>query len=113
MAICIFKVGIAYDPADRWSNQQFGYMRDRQWMFMDVMVADSAEECRCLEQELIAALKLLAGCYNEKPGGEGISSLGGGSPSCHCYAVYAPAGSGIGVRQACLKRIRAADRSCA
>lgn len=113
MATCIFKVGIAYDPADRWLNQQFGYMLERQWMFMDVMVADSAEECRCLEQELIAVLKPLAGCYNEKPGGEGISSRGGASPSCHCYAVYAPAGSGIGVHQEWLKRTRAADSSCA
>ena len=111
MAMGIFKIGIAFDPEDRWFNQSFGYAHEEQWTFMDVMVVESAANCRWLEEELISMLKPLAGCYNERKGGEGISSRGGASPPCHCYAVYAPAGGGIGVHQAWLKRARAANSS--
>lgn len=106
LGICIFKVGIACDPVHRWFNREFGYAHERRWMFMDVMHVDTPEVCCRLETDLITALKPMAGCYNTRPGGEGISlhggasTCGGASPPCHCYAVYAPAGSGVGVQAA-------------
>ena len=77
-------------------------------MFMDVMHMGSAEECRALEIDLIARLRKVPGCYNHKPGGEGISAHSNvaASTSCYCYAVYAPSGSGVSVHTARLSRRR-------
>ena len=100
LKVCIFKVGIAYDPKHRWGNDDFGYATEQTWMFMDVLHCGPAGECRALEIDLIARLIAMAGCYNEKPGGEGISANSSGVPvmPCYCYCVFAPAGSGLGVR---------------
>ena len=99
LKVCIFKVGIAYDPVHRWGNADFGYVTEQVWMFMDVLYCGPVGDCRSLEIDLIARLRAIAGCYNEKPGGEGISEKGSGVPAkCYCYCVFAPAGSGLGVR---------------
>ena len=99
LKVFIFKVGIAYDPVHRWGNADFGYVTEQTWMFMDVLHRGPVGECRSLEIDLIARLRAIAGCYNEKPGGEGISENSSGVPvECYCYCVFAPAGSGLGVR---------------
>ena len=99
LRVAIFKIGIAYDPKHRWWNDEFGYDTEQTWMFMDVMHHGTVEECRSLEIDLIARLQHLPGCYNVKPGGEGISAHSSTSSSgCYCYAVYAPAGSGVSIR---------------
>ena len=96
------KVGIAFNPAHRWRNDDFGYVHEQMWMFMDVMHSGSADECRSLEKDLIRSVGRLPGCYNASPGGEGVCSTTPGA--CHCYAVYAPAGSGVGVHAAWRQR---------
>ena len=109
--LAVFKVGIAHDPAHRWSNDEFGYVRERMWMFMDIMVASSPGVCRELEIALIARLQSVAGCYNIKPGGEGISKSGstpdsvGTDGTCYCYVVFAPAGGGRGLHDEWRDRI--------
>ena len=106
----VFKIGIAHDPVHRWWNEEFGYNKDQIWMFMDVMHAGSAAQCCWLEKALIFRLGSIPGCHNASGGGEGISAVssaaGGESSSCHCYIVYAPAGSGVGLRAAFLARKR-------
>ena len=105
-----FKIGIAYDPVHRWWNQEFGYNKDQTWMFMDVIHAGSAAQCCWLERALIFRLGSIRGCHNVARGGEGISTVtsaaGGESSVCHCYIVYTPAGSGVGLRAAFLARKR-------
>ena len=105
-----FKIGVAYDPVHRWWNEEFGYNKDQTWMFMDVIHAGSAAQCCWLERALIFRLGSIRGCHNASGGGEGISTVtsaaGGESPLCHCYIVYAPAGSGVGLRAAFLARKR-------
>ena len=111
--LTVFKVGIAHDPAHRWSNNEFGYVLERMWMFMDVMVASSPLKCRELEITLIAQLQSVSGCYNIKPGGEGISSsdstaaTAGTHATCYCYVVFAPAGGGRGLHAEWRDRERA------
>ena len=100
--IAAFKVGIAFDPAHRWRNDEFGYVHEKMWMFMDVMHSGSANECRSLEKDLIESVRRLPGCYNTSPGGEGVRSATPGT--CYCYVVYAPAGSGVGVHAAWRQR---------
>ena len=95
--------GIAFDPAHRWRNDEFGYVHEKMWMFMDVMHSGSADECRSLEKDLIQSVRRLPGCYNTRPGGEGVRSATPGT--CYCYAVYAPAGSGVGVHAAWRHRV--------
>ena len=108
--IFVFKIGIAYDPVHRWWNREFGYVGEQTWQFMDVMHAGSPTECCWLERALIFRLGSIPGCHNGSAGGEGISAVTseatGESPVCHCYIVYAPAGSGVGLRAAFLSRKR-------
>ena len=78
-------------------------MHEQVWMFMDVMHSGSADECRSLEKDLFRSVRNLRGCYNASPGGEGVSSSTPGT--CYCYAVYAPAGSGVGVHAALRHRV--------
>ena len=98
-----FKVGIAFNPAHRWRNDDFGYVHEEMWMFMDVMHSGSADEWRSHEKDFIRSVRNLRGCYNASPGGEGVSSSTPGT--CYCYAVYAPAGSGVGVHAAWRHRV--------
>ena len=77
-------------------------------MFMDVMLSGSVAVCRSLERDLISSARRLPGCYNASPGGEGVSSTTPGI--CCCYAVYAPAGSGLSLH-ADWRRRSAADVS--
>jgi len=97
-----FKVGIAHEPACRWEL----YHEEETWLFMDVMHQGSPEECRRLEIALIRRLRSFPGCQNIAPGGEGIRA-GTTEGTCFCYAVYAPAGDGVGLRQAWIARQRA------
>ena len=103
-----FKVGIAYEPAARWEL----YHDEETWLFMDVMFQGSPEECRRLEIALIRRLRTFPGCQNIAPGGEGIRA-GTTAGTCFCYAVYAPAGDGVGLRQAWIARQRALARTWA
>ena len=100
MGVFAFKIGIAYDPRERW--EMYGE-DDQMWLFMEVMHEDVPEECSCLERELIARLRTIPGCYNVLPGGEDIRA-GVREGKCSCYAVYARAGHGVGLRQAWLER---------
>ena len=102
-----FKVGIAYEPAARWEL----YHDEETWLFMDVMHQGSPEECRRLEIALIRRLRTFPGCQNIAPGGEGIRA-GTTDGTCYCYAVYAPAGDGVGLRQAWIARQRTLARAC-
>ena len=113
--LTVFKVGIAHDPAHRWSNNEFGYVLEHIWMFMDIMVASSPLECRELEITLIAQLQSVSGCYNIKPGGEGIRSSDSTPPAgtdgtCYCYVVFAPAGGGRGLHAEWRDRERALSK---
>ena len=56
-----FKVGIAFNPAHRWRNDDFGYAHEQMWMIMDVMHSGSADECRSLEKDLIRSVGRLPG----------------------------------------------------
>ena len=95
--VAAFKIGIAFDPEHRWNNDEFGYRTEQMWMFMHVMYAGLDQNCRSLEIALIQKLKNIPGCYNERPGGEGVSSTSSSGSTCHCYAVFAPAGDGVSV----------------
>ena len=74
------------------------YIQDRQWHFMDVVFRGSVKACGDMEAALISLLKGIAGCYNIKPGREGISLSN--PETCHCYIVYAAAGRGVGLGRA-------------
>ena len=105
LRIAAFKIGIAFDPLDRWFNGSFGYQKEQMWQFMHVMYVGPPQSCRLLEIALISNLRSIAGCYNERPGGEGVSATSSSSaPACYCYAVYAPAGSGIGMHSSWRQR---------
>ena len=93
--IAAFKIGIAIDPVERYSD---GYSKEGQWVFMDVVFRGSVQACHDMERTLIKLLRGIAGCYNIKPGGEGISALT--KETCHCYIVYAAAGHGVGLKRA-------------
>jgi len=95
--LAAFKIGIAFEPEGRWNNDEFGYRTEKMWMFMHVMYAGLAQDCRRLEIALIEKLKGVTGCYNERPGGEGVSSTSLSGSTCYCYAVFAPAGAGVSV----------------
>ena len=41
-------------------------------MFMDVVWQGPAQSCRNLERDLTQAVRSIPGCYNDKPGGEGV-----------------------------------------
>ena len=103
--IGVFKIGIAFDPIDRWSKADFCYMCEKTWMFMDVIHAGSADDCRQLERNLISKLTCVSGCHNIAPGGEGVSSATCGQ--YHVYIVYAPVGHGMSLRHAWVLRQRA------
>ena len=89
--ILVFKIGISRDPEHRWSNEKYGYLRERIWHAMDLVFIGEAEACRKLEQALIAAAGKIPGCHNMKPGGEGVKT--GSKDLCWCYLVVAGAGS--------------------
>ena len=80
-----FKIGMAADPELRYHNDVFGYVLDRVWQFMVVLLAGDAQACRWGERVLIAALRGIAGCHNASLGGEGVSSQR--THECFVYAV--------------------------
>ena len=100
LRVCIFKIMFAYDPKHQWLNTDFGYITEERWMFMDVLHRCPVAERCTLETDLITQLGNIPGCYNDKPGGEGISKHSTTSSSeCYCYDLFAPAGSGLGVHE--------------
>jgi hypothetical protein len=100
--ILVFKIGIAADPTHRFRNPEFGYTQDRVWHLMDVVLAGPANLCRVLEMQLISAMGLVQGCYNLKPGGEGVGK--DHTYGCYVYLVVAEAGHGMGLSVAWNKR---------
>ena len=100
----LFKIGIVADPVGRFRNAEFGYALEGLWHFMDVLLEGPADLCRDLEIQLIAAFGCVLGCYNDKPGGEGVNPTR--KHVCSVYVVMANASSGVGLRNACLKRRR-------
>ena len=99
--IMAFKIGIATCPEERWEL----YGREEMWLAMDVVYRGDAQTCRMLETRLIEILKRIPGCYNQKPGGEGISSTT--DHKCTVYFVFAPCGGGVGSIVAHRRRLRA------
>jgi hypothetical protein len=93
--ILIFKVGIAADPLQRYRNAEFGYQHEGPWQFMDVLVQARASTCCILEKLLIRSMGTIRGCfgcYNEKPGGEGVQN--DSDHDCFVYLTIAEAGHG-------------------
>jgi hypothetical protein len=97
-----FKIGIAANPEERYFNTEHGYFKEGIWQFMCVCWTGGAQECRQAEISLITASRNLAGCYNLKPGGEGVSPER--THSCSVYLVLAAAGHGISLQSACAMR---------
>lgn len=97
-----FKIGIAADARDRFFNQEYGYRREGLWHFMDQILEGRADECRQLEIALIAACGQIAGCYNDKPGGEGVNPAR--THMCVVYAVVSAAAEGVGLQSAVRRR---------
>jgi hypothetical protein len=104
-----FKIGIAADPIERWTNSAFGYLHDRQWHVMEVCWRGPANICRALEIDLIAATRGISGCYNDSPGGEGVRP--DRTHTCFVYLVCAAAGTGMSLRKTWELRARQAVRS--
>jgi hypothetical protein len=100
--VIIFKVGIAAEPSIRYNNLEFGYAKEGIWRLMDVVVRGPANVCRQLEIELISALGPVQGCYNEKPGGEGVGK--DKVHLCFVYLVVADAGHGHALQVSCKRR---------
>ena len=100
--IIVFKIGIAADPTHRFRNPEFGYIKERVWHLMDVVLRGPANLCRVLEMQLISAMGLVQGCYNLKPGGEGVGK--DQTYGCCVYLVVAEAGHGMGLSVAWTKR---------
>jgi hypothetical protein len=100
--VIVFKIGIAADPTHRFRNPEFGYTKERVWHLMDVVLAGPANLCRVLEMQLISAMGLVQGCYNLKPGGEGVGK--DQTYRCCVYLVVAEAGHGMAVSVAWTKR---------
>ena len=103
--VAIFKVGIAFDPTHRWTNPEGGYITERCWWFMQVMYRNTPQNCRLWERALIAKVRGIPGCYNERPGGEGVSP-DNPVPTCYGYVVFAPAGGGLGVQVAWTQQLQ-------
>ena len=100
--VIIFKVGIAAGPSIRYNNLEFGYAKEGIWRLMDVVVRGPANVCRQLEIELISALSTVQGCYNQKPGGEGVGK--DRVHLCFVYLVVADAGHGHVLQVSCKRR---------
>ena len=58
-SIGVFKIGIAFDPVVRWSKADFCSLSEKTWMFMDVIHAGRADDCRHLERNLISKLRFV------------------------------------------------------
>ena len=97
-----FKVGIASDTRDRWHCPEIGYAREERWHFMDVVLEGPANRCRHMEMALVSRCKGVPGCYNVKPGGEGVNPTR--THMCRVYWVIAEAGLGLGLAAACDQR---------
>ena len=106
--VIVFNIGIAAELTKRYHEPHFGYAKEGIWRFMDVVVHGPAIFCRHLEIELISAFKAIPGCYNEKPGGEGVSK--DRTHPCFVYLVVADAGHGHALHVSC-KRRRLVDAS--
>ena len=105
----VFKIGIAADIRHRYWNSEFGYHREGIWHFMDVVLEGRADICRDMEKSLIHAFRRIPGCYNERPGGEGVSPHC--RHMCRVYLVVAEAASGIGLGTAHAQRQRSRSRA--
>ena len=95
LEVLIFKVGIAADPVQRYRNAEYGCQHEGHWQFMDVLVQARASTCCMLEKLLIRSMGSMTGCvgcYNEKPGGEGVQNDSG--HDCFVYLTVAEAGHG-------------------
>jgi len=101
----VFKVGICMDPNERWRNDEFGgYAAERMWMCLDIIFSGPAESRRQLEIQLIRAVRRVPGCYNVKPGGEGMQR--GSLLPCFAYFALAPCGDGVSPEVAYELRVR-------
>ena len=99
-----FKIGIAADPQERFWNASHGYVREGTCHFMDVLLDGPANLCRAMEIALIHALRGVAGCQNQSPGGEGVHPCR--SHRCFVYITLAGAGAGVGLAAAVAERRR-------
>ena len=91
IGVAAFKLGIAMSPIRRFKGLSWSYKYSEGFTEMMLLMASTATECRALETMLIARFRARPGCYNEKPGGEGIRDS---ELLCFTYAVFADAGTG-------------------
>ena len=71
---------------------------------MDVLLDGPANLCRAMEIALIHALRGVAGCQNQSPGGEGVHPCR--SHRCFVYITLAGVGTGVGLAAAVAERRR-------
>ena len=84
----VFKIGIAANPMQRWSNPTYGYCWDRRerWQGMKVVAAcETGFSATLIESVLIEQFRDTPGCRNERPGGE--STFPGPGP-VFTYVVF-------------------------
>ena len=106
--IITFKIGIAADTAYRWDNDVYGgYLAEGIWCNMDVVADGPANRCRQLEIDLIWALRGVPGCYNDGPGGEGVSPTS--VHMCYLYIVIGQAGKGRSLKATAAEMQRGYD----
>ena len=103
--LMVFKIGIAGNPSERYRCREIGYVKEKIWLGMDLLFEGPAELCRQLEKTLLRSCQQIPGCYNIRPGGEGVAA--GSMHRCFCYIVFAPVGDGIPLYRARALRIKA------
>ena len=101
----VFKIGITGNPSERYRCREIGYVKGNIWLGMKLLFEGPAELCRQSETILIGSCQQIQGCYNIRPGGEGVAA--GSMHRCFCYIVFAPVGDGIPLHRARALRIKA------
>ena len=93
--LCLFKIGIAIDPHERWNNKGFGYQWSGEgWMWMEVLGRGAITIAKVTETQLIVRGKRRWGCTNVAPGGEGISDTC--ALDTYVYCVFSPLDMALG-----------------
>ena len=89
----VYKIGITFNPAQRWTHPKYGYSRDpfERWEGMKVIFAsESSFAAALVESSMIRIFKGCPGCRNEKPGGETASQQEGPYFAYVVYRVLVP-----------------------
>ena len=100
--ICIFKIGVAANPTDRFLQNEYGYCMTG-YDYMVVLWKGMPRECAHMERMLIRALQGVIGIQNYGPGGEGID-IDNTSYDTHVYVVIASCGDGTAISRRVRRR---------